>query len=61
MRAGGPISIGLSQLEPFAYTDASGRPTGESPEVARAVVESPAAPDWTAVQVDYDRLIPGSA
>ncbi len=59
VRAGGQVAIGLSQLEPFAYTDASGRPTGESPEVARAVVESLGGSGLAAVQVDYDRLIPG--
>ena len=59
VRAGGQIAIGLSQLEPFSYTDASGRPTGESPEVARAVVESLGGSGLTAVQVDYDRLISG--
>jgi polar amino acid transport system substrate-binding protein len=59
MRSGGSVSIGLSQLEPFAYTDASGRPTGESPEVARAVVTRMGGAGLVAVQVDYDRLIPG--
>lgn len=59
IRAGGQVSIGLSQLEPFAFTDSSGRPTGESPEVARAVVESLGGSGLTAVQVDYDRLISG--
>ncbi len=58
MRSGGAVSIGLSQLEPFAYTDASGRSTGESPEVARAVVTSLGGSGLVAVQVDYDRLIP---
>ena len=59
IRAGGQVSIGLSQLEPFSYTDASGRATGESPEVARAVVESLGGSGLAAVQVDYDRLISG--
>jgi polar amino acid transport system substrate-binding protein len=59
IRAGGQVAIGLSQLEPFSYTDASGRPTGESPEVARAVVESLGGSGLAAVQVDYDRLISG--
>lgn len=59
LRAGGQIAIGLSQLEPFSYTDASGRPTGESPEVARAVTTRLGGSGLTAVQVDYDRLIPG--
>jgi polar amino acid transport system substrate-binding protein len=59
IRSGGQVAIGLSQLEPFSYTDASGRPTGESPEVARAVVESLGGSGLTAVQVDYDRLLSG--
>lgn len=59
IRAGGQVAIGLSQLEPFSYTDASGRPTGESPEVARAVVARLGGSGLSAVQVDYERLIPG--
>jgi polar amino acid transport system substrate-binding protein len=33
----GEISIGYSNEEPFAYADASGKVTGESPEIARII------------------------
>lgn len=36
----GEISIGYSNEEPFAYADASGKVTGESPEIARIIFKT---------------------
>lgn len=58
MRSGGDIVVGLSAEHPFGYTDGSGRPTGESPEVARAVVSQLGGGGLVAVQVGYGELIP---
>ncbi|MBC3193614.1 transporter substrate-binding domain-containing protein [Pseudonocardia sp. C8] len=58
LRSGGDVVVGLSGERPFGYTDGSGRPTGESPEVARAVVAEIGGGGLIAVQVAFDQLIP---
>ncbi|MEQ3550870.1 transporter substrate-binding domain-containing protein [Pseudonocardia nematodicida] len=58
VRAGGDLVVGLSGERPFGYTDGSGRPTGESPEVARAVVEGLGGGGLVAVQLPFDQLVP---
>ncbi|ANY05715.1 transporter substrate-binding domain-containing protein [Pseudonocardia sp. HH130630-07] len=58
LRSGGDVVIGLSGERPFGYTDSSGRPTGESPEVARAVVAELGGNGLVAVQTAFDELVP---
>lgn len=58
MRAGGDVVVGLSGERPFGYTDGSGRPTGESVEVARAAVADLGGSGLVAVQVTFDQLVP---
>lgn len=58
LRAGGDVVVGLSGERPFGYTDGTGRPTGESPEVARAVVGALGGGGLVAVQLGFDRLVP---
>ncbi|MBW0105880.1 transporter substrate-binding domain-containing protein [Pseudonocardia sp. KRD291] len=59
LRSGGDLRIGLAGERPFGYTDSSGRATGESPEVARAVVEGLGGRGLVAVQVAFDGLVNG--
>lgn len=59
LREGGNVSIGLAGERPFGYTDSSGRATGESPEVARAVVDGLGGGGLVAVRVGFDNLING--
>lgn len=59
LRAGGDVVVGLSGERPFGYTDGSGRATGESPEVARAVVTGLGGSGLAAVQTKFDQLVPG--
>lgn len=58
LRNGGDVVVGLSGERPFGYTDGSGRATGESPEVARAVVGEIGGGGLVAVQVGFDQLVP---
>lgn len=59
LHSGGDIAIGLAGERPFGYTDSSGRATGESPEVARAVVEGLGGGGLVAVQVGFNDLVNG--
>lgn len=59
LRTGGEVSIGLAGERPFGYTDSSGRATGESPEVARAVLGGLGGGGLVSVQVGFDDLING--
>lgn len=59
LREGDDITIGLAGERPFGYTDASGRATGEGPEVARAVVDGLGGGGLVAVQLPFDQLIGG--
>jgi len=58
-RSSGTIKIGIAGEEPYGFTDLSGKVTGESPEVARAVLQAMGVKDVTAQQVDFGSLIPG--
>ncbi|MFP5020109.1 transporter substrate-binding domain-containing protein [Pseudonocardia phyllosphaerae] len=58
LRSGGDLVIGLDGERPFGYIDGSGRPTGESPEVARAVARDLGGNGVLAVQTSFDQLIP---
>ncbi len=52
------IRIGYAVEAPFAFTRENRRVTGESPEVARAVVERMGIGQITWVQTEFDQLIP---
>lgn len=58
LRSGGDVVVGLSGERPFGYTDGTGRATGESPEVARAVVTDLGGGGLIAVQMAFDQLVP---
>ncbi|WP_229787561.1 MULTISPECIES: ectoine/hydroxyectoine ABC transporter substrate-binding protein EhuB [Actinokineospora] len=58
-RQNGKIRIGIANEAPYGYTDASGRVTGEAPEVARAVFKALGIPEVEAVASKFDGLIPG--
>ncbi|BBG04253.1 MULTISPECIES: transporter substrate-binding domain-containing protein [Pseudonocardia] len=58
LRAGGDLVVGLSGERPFGFTDGVGRPTGEGPEVARAVAAGLGGAGLVAVQVPFERLVP---
>ena len=55
----GEISIGYSNEEPFAYADASGKVTGESPELARIIFKKLGAKKVDSVLTEWGALIPG--
>lgn len=55
----GEISIGYSNEEPFAYADASGKVTGESPEIARIIFKKLGAKKVDSVLTEWGALIPG--
>jgi polar amino acid transport system substrate-binding protein len=55
----GTIKIGIAGEQPYGYTDAHGRVTGEAPEVARAIFAKLGVPNVTAQQTDFDTLIQG--
>lgn len=54
----GVINVGIAGELPYGYLD-NGRPTGESPEIARAVFKRLGVRDITATQVEFNSLIPG--
>jgi ectoine/hydroxyectoine ABC transporter solute-binding protein len=58
-RRAGAIRVGISGEQPYGYTDLSGRVTGAQPEVARAVLATLGVATLEAVQVAFERLIPG--
>jgi polar amino acid transport system substrate-binding protein len=57
-RSSGTIQAGIAGEAPYGYTDASGKVTGEAPEVARAVFRNLGVNDVLASQVDFNQLIP---
>lgn len=59
LRKAGTIKIGIAGEQPYGYTDASGRVTGEAPEVARAIFAKLGVPNVQAKQTDFDTLIQG--
>ncbi|MEJ3657123.1 ectoine/hydroxyectoine ABC transporter substrate-binding protein EhuB [Actinomycetes bacterium KLBMP 9759] len=58
-RYDGVLRVGIAGERPYGYTDAGGRVTGSQPEVARAALASMGIGGIEAVQVTFDRLIPG--
>lgn len=58
-RGDGVLRVGIAGEEPFGYADISGALTGAQPEVARAALATLGIGGLEAVQVSFDRLIPG--
>jgi polar amino acid transport system substrate-binding protein len=58
-RAAGVLRVGIAGEQPFGYVDTGGRLTGAQPEVARAALAGVGIGGLEAVQVGFDRLIPG--
>lgn len=58
-RGDGVLRVGIAGEEPFGYTDAGGAVTGAQPEMARAVLATIGIGGLEAVQVSFDKLIPG--
>jgi polar amino acid transport system substrate-binding protein len=59
LKKAGTIKIGIAGEQPYGYTDASGRVTGEAPEVARAIFAKLGVPNVQAQQTNFDTLIQG--
>lgn len=57
-RNSGTIQVGIAGEAPYGFTDASGKITGEAPEVARAVFRNLGVNTVLASQVDFNQLIP---
>jgi polar amino acid transport system substrate-binding protein len=55
----GTIKIGIAGEQPYGFTDASGKVTGEAPEVARAIFKKLGVADVQAKQTSFDALIQG--
>ncbi|TDP97695.1 ectoine/hydroxyectoine ABC transporter substrate-binding protein EhuB [Labedaea rhizosphaerae] len=58
LKSAGKIKIGIAGEQPYGFTDASGKVTGEAPEVARAVFKNLGVANIEAQQVSFDSLIP---
>ena len=58
-RDAGTITVGIANEAPYGFTDAQGKVTGESVEVARAVLGKLGIPQINAVTVDFGSLISG--
>lgn len=59
IRDAGVVRVGISGEQPFSFSDPAGRITGQSPEVARAVLATLGAGTLEAVQLPFGRLIDG--
>lgn len=55
----GTIKVGIAGEAPYGFQDKSGKVTGESPEVARAVFKNLGIPKISGTLTDFDGLIPG--
>jgi polar amino acid transport system substrate-binding protein len=58
-RQNGTIKVGIAGEAPYGFTDNTGKVTGESVEVGRAVMKALGINDLQATQVSFDSLIPG--
>ncbi|MQA96089.1 MAG: ectoine/hydroxyectoine ABC transporter substrate-binding protein EhuB [Streptosporangiales bacterium] len=58
-KSAGSISIGFANESPYGYTDASGKLTGEAPELARVIFKALGINEVKGVQVDFGGLIAG--
>jgi polar amino acid transport system substrate-binding protein len=59
VRDAGTITVGIANEAPYGFTDEQGNVTGESVEVARAVLNRIGVPELNAVTVDFGALIGG--
>ncbi len=59
IRESGALRVGISGEEPYSYLDTSGRLTGESPEVAKAVMTGFGVQTLESVQRPFGKLIDG--
>lgn len=59
VRDAGTITVGIANEAPYGFTDEQGNVTGESVEVARAVLNKIGIPELNAVTVDFGALIGG--
>lgn len=57
-KSAGRIKVGIANEAPYGFTDQSGKVTGESVEVARAVLKALGINDVEATPVSFDSLIP---
>ncbi|MFF5987926.1 ectoine/hydroxyectoine ABC transporter substrate-binding protein EhuB [Prauserella flavalba] len=57
-RDSGMIRIGIANEQPYGFADASGKVTGEAPEVARAVFNAMGIRNVQNSVVTFDQLIP---
>ena len=55
----GVIRIGYANEQPFAYTDASGNVTGESPEIVKKIAPKLGIKKVEGVLTEWGALIPG--
>ncbi|MFC4943878.1 ectoine/hydroxyectoine ABC transporter substrate-binding protein EhuB [Pseudonocardia sp. GCM10023141] len=58
-KSAGTIKVGIANEAPYGFTDQSGKVTGESVEVARAVLKALGINDVQATAVEFGSLIPG--
>jgi polar amino acid transport system substrate-binding protein len=58
-RSAGTIKVGIANEAPYGFTDSSGKVSGESVEVARAVLKAMGINDIQATTVEFGSLIPG--
>jgi polar amino acid transport system substrate-binding protein len=59
IKSSGTIRIGYANEAPFAYTDTSGKVTGESPEIATQVFKQMGIDKVEPVLTEWGALIPG--
>lgn len=59
LRADGVARVGISGEQPFSYIDMEGAITGQSPEIARAVLAGMGVAGLVAVQAPFGDLIDG--
>lgn len=59
LQESGSINIGIANEVPYGYEDEDGNPTGEAPEVAKAVLANLGINDVNATVVEFGTLIPG--
>lgn len=58
-REQGYIRVGFANEAPYGYATADGKLTGESPEVAKAILERIGIPEVDGVLTEFGSLIPG--
>lgn len=59
VRQAGTITVGIANEAPYGFTNEQGQVTGESVEVARAVLGRMGVPNLNAVTVEFGQLING--